>query len=274
MVPHRRSRALIRTLLLAAITPLFVPASPSPSPPANLPEIGRVHSNTLCTALRVRIAPTVVGLMKNDEIISAGHRAFAKMGRDTADNSSGSIEIDKLYLEQVETRLVHNLKVVDMLLADAKLFPANATTDDERDATLMKAQLLAVADSQRKALDLVSGTLETESLGQMQHDINNQMASATGPNTGPLPAPTADPASFIGTAGLPDTSPQAGLPTRSSMLSTVGGHTVYDGLAAVLENEQGTIAQRERVATSSVIAAVNDCRAVASPVPSPAPSGP
>lgn len=263
---------MIRTLLLAAVTPLFVPASPSPSP-TTLPEIGRVRSNALCTTLRTRIAPTVVGLMKNDEIIGAGHRAFMKMGRDSADNSAGSIEIDKLYLEQVETRLVHNLKVVDKLLGDAKLFPAAPANDDERDALLMKTQLMAVADSQRKALDLVSGTLETEALGQMQHDINNQMQSATG-NAAPLPAPTADPATFIGTAGLPDYSAQPGLPTRSSTLSTVGGHTVYDGLAGVLEQQQGTIAEHERVATSSVIAAVNACRANASPAPSAVPTAP
>jgi hypothetical protein len=253
---------------LAAVTPLFVPATPTPAP---LPEIGRVRSNALCATLRQNIAPTILGLMKNDELVGAGHRAFAKMARDSAGTSAASVDIDKLYLEQVETRLVHNLKVVDKLLGDQQRFPAYPKSDDERDAITMRSQLLAVADAQRKALDLVSGTLETEALGQMQNDIDNQMKSATGP-TSPLPVATSDPASFIGSAGLPEYSPVDGLPTTASKTSALGRHTVYDELAAALEETQATTARREAIATSTVIAAVNDCRATLSPQPSPSPT--
>jgi hypothetical protein len=260
---------LIRSLLLAAVTPLFVPATPSPSPPS-LPEIGRVHSNALCTTLRQNIAPTIAGLMKNDEIIGAGHRAFGKMARDSAGSSGAAIDIDKLYLEQVETRLVHNLAVVDRLLGDEKRFPANPKSDDERDASALRAQLLAVADSQRKALDLVSGTLETESLGQMQHEMSDQMKNATG-QVAPLPTATSDPVSFIGAAGLPDSTPD-GVPTDSSKTSTLTGHTLYDGLQGALEITQGTIARREQVATSAVLTAVAECRAGLAPQPAPSAS--
>ncbi len=258
---------MIRSLLLAAVTPLFVPASPSP-PAAPLPQIGRVRSNALCTTLRQNIAPSIAGLMKNDEIIGAGHRAFAKMSRDAGDNSSGSIEIDKLYLEQVETRLVHNLKVIDKMLGDEQRFPAQPKTADEREAAAMKSQLLAVAQSQRRALDLVSGTLDTEMLGQLQSDNDNAMKAAVGA-PGPVSVPTAEPVSFIGAAGLPDYSPQAGLPTRESKLSTLGGHTPYDGAAEALEETQVTTAHREQVVTAAVIAAVGDCRATIAPSPVP-----
>ena len=257
-------------LLLAVIAPLFVPATPTPSPAA-LPEIGRVRSNALCTTLRQNIAPTILGLMKNDEIIGAGHRAFNKMARDSAGTSGASIDIDKLYLEQVETRLVHNLGVIDRMLGDAKRFPATPITDDDHAANAMKSQLLAVAEQQRKALDLVSGTLETESLGQMQHELNGQMQGATGQAAPPAPA-TPDPITFIGSAGLPDYSPVPGLPTTSSKMSTLGGHTVYDVIAASLENTQGTIAQREGIATSAVLSAVSECRAAASPAPAVSPT--
>jgi hypothetical protein len=262
---------MIRTLLLTTMTPLLAQVLPAPAPTAALPEIGRVRSNALCTTLRSNISPTIMGLMKNDEIIGAGHRAFSKMGRDQSGNSSAAIDIDKLYLEQVETRLVHNLGVVDKMLGDPKRFPAKPITNDDRDATMMKSQLLAVADQQRKALDLVSGTLETESLGQMQNDINNQMKSSTG-NPAPLPAATSDPVSFIGAAGLPDYTPVAGLPTTASKTSTLGGHTVYDEIAAALEVTQGAIARNEQVAAASVITAVNECRASVEAQPSPSPT--
>jgi hypothetical protein len=259
---------MIEFFLLAAMTPLFVPATPSPAPTAVLPEIGRVRSTALCTTLRSNIAPTVLGLMKNDEIIGAGHRAFMKMAHDQAGTSAASIDIDKLYLEQVETRLVHNLKVIDMLLGDAKRFPAEPKTDDDRDALLMKSQLVAVADQQRKALDLVSGTLETEALGQMQGQIDTQMKNSLSAS-GAQPAPTSDPVSFIGSAGLPEYTPTAGLPTTSSKTSTLGGHSIYDGIAAALEENQQTTAHREVVATSSVVEAAGACRASLAPQPAP-----
>jgi hypothetical protein len=258
---------LIRTIVLAAVTPFLVPASPAPST-TTLPEIGHVRSNVLCTTLRQNIAPTIAGLMKNDEIIGAGHRAFKKMGSDAAGTSSAAIDLDKLYLEQVETRLVHNLKVVDKLLGDQQRFPSVPKSDDERDVITMRSQLLAVADAQRKSLDLVSGTIATEDLGQMQGDISTQMKSATG-QVAPLPGATGDPVSFIGAAGLPDYTPVSGLPTTASKTSTLGGHTVYDEIASALENTQGTTARRETVATSAVIAAVNDCRGTVSPAPAP-----
>jgi hypothetical protein len=256
-------------LFFAALAPLFVPATPTPPPV--LPEIGRVRSNALCTTLRQNIAPTIAGLMKNDEIIGAGHRAFAKMSHDQAGTSSAAIDIDKLYLEQVETRLVHNLEVVDRLLGDQKRFPAEPKNDDERDALVMRAQLQAVASSQRKALDLVSGTLETESLGQMQHEMSDQMRNATGQAT-PMPNPTSDPVSFIGAAGLPEYTPVAGLPTTASKQSTLVGHTVYDEINVALEGTQTVTARREQVATSAVISAVGECRASAAPADSPSPN--
>src|ERR1035438_9896315 len=37
------------------------------------------------------IAPTIAGLMKNDELVSAGHRAFAKMAHDQTGTSSAAI---------------------------------------------------------------------------------------------------------------------------------------------------------------------------------------
>jgi len=257
-------------LFLAALAPLFVPATPTPAPV--LPEIGRVRSNALCTTLRQNIAPTIAGLMKNDELISAGHRAFAKMAHDQAGTSSAAIDIDMLYLEQVETRLVHNFGVVDRMLRDEKRFPAYPKNDDDRDALSMRAQLQAVADSQRKALDLVSGTLDTEALGQMQHQMLDQMKSATSDAAVPQPDATSDPVSFLGVAGLPDTTPVSGLPTTASeSASTLSGHTVYDAINNQLEGTQSVTARREQVATAAVIAAVGECRASVAPSPNATP---
>ncbi len=193
------------------------------------------------------------------------------MSRDAAGTSSASIEIDKLYLEQIETRLVHNLSVIDRKLGDVKHFPVVAQSDDEQDADALKKQLLAVAAEQRKALNLISGTLATESLGQMRNDIAGatMQNSLQPPSSQPQAAATADPTSFIGVAGLPDFAPVAAF-SKTAKLSNLAGHTVFDQVALQLEDTQATIAHHENVATETVIRTAEQCRAVV--VPSPAPS--
>jgi hypothetical protein len=260
---------MIWNLILAAVTPLFVPATPSPSPAA-LPEIGRVRSSAMCSTLKENIRPAIGGLIKNDELIGAGHRAFLKMSSDQAGTSSAAIDIDMLYLEQVETRLVHNLKVIDTMLGDKTRFPAVPRTNDEQDAIALRSQLLAVADAQRKALDLVSGTLDTEALGQMQHERSDQMDAATG-QAGPPSQPTSEPVSFIGSAGLPDNSPTADIAAEAQKKSTLVSHNTFNSLAQALEGTQLTIARRETVVSSAVIAAVGGCHAQQQPQQQPAP---
>ncbi len=77
--PSRPRRANLATTLAALC--VLTAQSPAPSPTA-LPEIGRTHSKGLCTTVRDNIAPAVLGLMKSDELLGAGHRAFRKMAAD------------------------------------------------------------------------------------------------------------------------------------------------------------------------------------------------
>ena len=79
----RAARTLLAVLGMVAIgaaTP--VAAQTAPPSPLPLPEIGRTHSKGLCTTVRDRVAPAVLGLMKTDELIGAGHRALIKSGKD------------------------------------------------------------------------------------------------------------------------------------------------------------------------------------------------
>jgi hypothetical protein len=115
--------------------------------------------------------------------------------------------------------------------------------------------------------------LETEALGQMQHEMSDQMNSVTGrQGPAPLGRATDAPVSFLGSAGLPEDLPATGLPTLASKMSTLRGHTAYDTILAALESGQLTIARREQVATASVIAAVHECHASGAPQESPSPS--
>jgi hypothetical protein len=269
--------ALIGSFLVAALPSPVAPPPPGPSPSPELREIGHVRTTALCTMLRDGVVPAVAGLAKNDELIDAGHRGFSKMARDVSDSSSAGAAMDKMYLGQIQTRLVRNLKTLEALLGDRARFPDDPGSAAAADTNSMKSELKAVADSQREALALLSGVVETEAQGQMQHEMSDQMSSVTGrPGPAPFGRATDAPVSFLGSAGLPEDPPATGLPTLAPNMSTLGGHTVYDTILAALESRQLTIAHREQSVSTSVIAAVRACRAGVAPqeAPAPAPSSP
>jgi hypothetical protein len=278
-----------RTLALGALVALALTAqTPGPAtvPAPALPEIGRVHSKGLCTTVRDSVAPMVLGLMKSDELVGAGHRAFLKMANDTRTDPSPTkaglaLQMDQLYLRKAVDAMAHNLVIIDKLLADEKQFPKNAATDDDRIAQLLKTQIAAVAAQQRKTLDVMNGALETEALGRMQNDFGggSTVTSATAGTNAPKGSLTSaergpDPSgSFVGVAGL--SMPQNGSTTidpRTLSVSKTAGHGVWDSLARTVEVQQGAIAGAEQRLTPTVVAISIACRAeLSSPAPQPSP---
>ena len=106
--------------------------------------------------------------MKDDQIIEAGRKAYQKMASDRTANTR-DVAIDRLYVENAVTAMVHNLALVDEQLADPARFPTDTATSDARATLAMKAQLTAIAAQQKKALDLLSGALETSNFNTMQN---------------------------------------------------------------------------------------------------------
>lgn len=256
--------------------PIFAPllvaaalAAPAPTPSA-LPVIGRVRSKGFCSAVRENVAPALLGLMKSDEIIGAGHRAFAKMRSDAVAQSPQALEMDRLYLDRVARAMAHNLVVVDKMLADERRFPRKPVTDDERFADDVKARLLAVRDAQRRALDVISGTLETEALGRMQSERDTQMDASLAAK--PPHASTGDNA-FIDVAGLNLPAPVSALDPRTlNASSSMPGRTAYDRILGTLEARQAEIVRVEAPAATTVTAAALACRdEAASPAPTTSP---
>lgn len=251
-------------IVAAAVTA----AVPAPSP---LPVIGRVRSKGFCSAVRENVAPALLGLMKSDEIVGAGHRAFAKMRSDAIAQSPQALDMDRIYLDRVARATAHNLIVVDKMLADERRFPRKPATDDERFADDVKARLLAVRDAQRRALDVISGTLETEALGRMKSERDTQMDASLAAK--PSRGSTADPNAFIDVAGLNLPSPVSALDPRTLNVSSgIPGRTAYDRILGTLETRQAEIARVEAPAATTVTAAALACRdEAASPAPSPSP---
>jgi hypothetical protein len=134
--------------------------APSPAP-ASPPVIIQVHSKALCTTLRDNVRIALAGLMQNDSIVDAGRKAYRKMAADQVAKTSGGVSMDRLYVSNAVSAMVHNLAEIDLLLGDPKRFPVSGSNDDAREAVTMKAQLAAIADLQRKTLDLLNGALQS-----------------------------------------------------------------------------------------------------------------
>ena len=229
-----------------AASPSPVPmASPSPMPAATpLREIGRVRSRALCTTLRENVAPTLARLIEGDARIVAGRSTFVKMGKDHVLKDDGHLELDRIALGATVHNLARSIIAADTLLADAKRFPANPQTDDERDAARMKRQLQAAVDEQKLALNLFSDLLETDLRTQMRHDLPDGIGRATAAQR------------------TVDANADA---TREDGLF---GHTVYDRVAAEAGRYQERIAKVEFIASDAVHVALADCR---SQPPTPGP---
>jgi hypothetical protein len=126
----------------------------------------------------------------------------------------------------------------------------------------LKMQLTAIEDSQKKSLDLISGAVETDKLGQMQSEYNHDLA-ARPENVSPSPAPTNG--SYISAAGLPTSPAYPSIDARSALNSTIIHNTVWDKLAGEIKTEHIRRAQMETIMTPHVIAAARECSAAATP---------
>jgi hypothetical protein len=261
--------ALIAAALAAPASQTLAQAAPATAA-SPLPEIGRVRSKGFCTTVRDNVAPSLLGVMKTDELIGAGHRAFAKMA-DDAVRAPKALDLDRVYLRRIAGAMANNLRIVDKLLGDQQRFPRTAATHDGRFALQVKAQLQAIAAEQHKTLDFINGTVETDALGQMRSEIDTQMESSL-KGTPPTPTgPSSEPTSFLGAAGLPDMAPVPVLSERSRLTSSETlGHRPYDRVTAGVEYEQAQISRSEAIASPTLIAAGYACHEDG-PAPSPTP---
>jgi hypothetical protein len=180
-----------------------------------------------------------------------------------------------MHLEQLITPLVKNTQAVDDLLNNPYAFPKSARSDDDKRLLQMRAQLQAVNDQQKRALDVISGFVDTQQLGELQaegHDYDNAINNTGTKSTPPPAAPTSAPNEVLN-AGLST----AGDPTRQmdprylnsdSTLSNNPLNVFGNAIASYQQEIQGT----EQQAAKSVIQAVPLCGGAVPGQPAPSPS--
>jgi hypothetical protein len=172
---------LLLAALVAQVTPL-----PSATP---LKTIITVKSSPLCQALTGTVIDTISGLQSNDRIVASTKPVLVDFGKAWANNSVAGHHFDQMQIHEnfepagihnddnpamiLDARrlarlaegIVHNLQLIDALLADPRLTPE------------LKAQLQAVADQQRHTLNVIYGLADTFELQDIiAHGDNTQGA--------------------------------------------------------------------------------------------------
>jgi hypothetical protein len=281
---------LFAGLTLTALTALSAgvsPASTAPAPaPTPLKTIIRIHTSPLCTGLRRAIGPAVGKVLQNDGYIARSRPMFKDYVANSTLGSKAGVDMDVMHMETLIGPLVQNTQAIERYLNDP-ILKRRALTDTDKQLIEMRQQLLAVLAQQKQALDLISGFVDTQQLGELQaagHEYDKAIMGADvgtkgqGPTAASTPAgaPTTAPNELLN-AGLPGSpsDPRATDPRYSGSGNSVGYNPlkVFDQQVGVY---QQAISSNENLAAQAVMKAAVECGGTIPPpahivTPSPTP---
>jgi hypothetical protein len=250
-------------ITLAMAVSLATPA-PAATP---LKTIEHLHVSPLCTGLRQNIGPAIGKVLQNDNTIAQSRpllRGYVK----AAGTDSGSKDLQVSRIERLITPLVKNTAAIEKLLNDPYVFPKRAISDSDRQLLEIRANLQEVVTQQKRALDVISGFVDTEQLGQMQaagseaikltqtHEIPGAQggdSSARDAAAGPTPPP-----SEILNAGV-SSPPQIAPDPRLRDSGLVVGHNPLDIFDQAIAEYQQMLQTSEGRAADLVVKALPLC---------------
>ena len=125
--------------------------------PTPLKTIINERSSPFCAQIRQTIGTSVQGLLHNDEWVESAKSTLAKMSRDWVQGGGASVAIDRVRLDSTIGGIVHNLTVIDDLIASSQ----KAGRYDDARLSAMRSQLLSVADQQREVLNVLGLVLDS-----------------------------------------------------------------------------------------------------------------
>lgn len=280
---------LLAGLTLTALVALSAGPSPAaapvplPTPTPSLKTITHVRSTALCTGLRRAIGPAVGKVLQNDGYIARSRPMFRDYVQNSTLGSQSGVDMDVMHMEGLISPLVQNTQAIERYLNDP-ILKRRAVTDGDKQLIEMRQHLLAVLDQQKHALDLISGFVDTQQLGELQaagHEYDqaiggadvgtrNQSPSAV---ASPVGAPTTAPNSLLN-AGLPSSpsDPKNYDPRYTGSNNSVGYNPlkVFDQQVGVYQQQ---INSSENLAAQAVIKAAVECGGTVPPpaqiVPAP-----
>ena len=271
-------------LVLAAL--LFsasqAPAAGVPAPsPTPLREIGRVRATVPCSALNDHVRPALLAALSNLAAVDAGRKALDTAASDQVRRAKLSLRFDRIAVDKAVRAMSENLAKAHEQL-DA--IPASVGADgaDGKAVAEAKASLEQILNEQNDEINVLHGTVETDRLGEMQHEGLSKIKSqlGTGPEAAPGPFSTnalfgnADDdeiMSYLGYAGLPG-APLDPLDTVALNPTGLIGNTVFGRMASAVAEEEAQTIAGVRDAERSMLPVWRSCSLNAKPPPSPPPA--
>ena len=250
-------------LALTALAPAVkTAAKPKPSP-TPLKVIAHTYSRArLCMGLKRSIAPAVAKILQVDTAIATSRPILQEYVKQSDSGSAAGKDMAVNRLEALITPMAQNTAAIEQYLNDP-LYARKPQNDNDKQLLATRAQLQQALDDQKKALDLVSGFVQTQQMGQLQaagHEFDSTLTQNSQKNiTTPQPAPSQAPDSTL-TAGLPAGND----PTRQidPKLKTGGSDVGYNPLNAFdqqMNDYQLHIAQNEADAALGIMKTVKIC---------------
>ncbi|MFN2449704.1 MAG: hypothetical protein ABR508_07920 [Candidatus Baltobacteraceae bacterium] len=277
------------TLLSVGPAPAAVLARPVPKP-TPLKTIKHVYSNSrMCMGLRRSIGPAVGKVLQNDKTIATSRPMLQDFVASASLGSEGGKDMAVARLERLVGPLVKGTQNIEALLNDP-IYPRKAQNDNDKQLLQMRTQLAQVLAKQKNALDLISGFIDTEQLGQLQaagHQYDAAVNSNSSPNAAanrPVARATTAPAEILNAGVNTAANDPAGTMKNDPRYANTNNAIGYNPLNMFDQQMlayQAEIAQGEAAATFSILKAVPQCGGkipgpssppLPSPLPAPSPS--
>jgi hypothetical protein len=296
---------MLPAVLIAAIVAL-APASPNaaagplPTPaPAAIkgatppPQIYHIITRPLCSELHKHIAPAVGMMLQNDQTIKKSPDLFSRYNRAaltgpdnsisnnaglnggtvmSGDSANGTMTPSQnmalLGMENLVSPIANNIIAIQKMLDSPALTKGTGNAEDDKRLQEIRTKLLKALAAQNASLDIVSGFVATQQMGDLQHSGQEYIDAINQPEqvkTGSTPSPNP----------LMQNANQAGLAPNpyDIELANIPGLTLgYNPVTRLLDALHWTIDQtatRENEAAKAVLDSASLCGT--GPLASPAP---
>ncbi len=284
MFSRLTAAAVLGALLALSIGPAPAATAPVPVPTASpLKTIKHVYATRLCTGLRRSVLPAVGHILQNDHVIATSRPLFQDYVKTTSMGSQAATDMDVMRLERLIDPLVKNTQATEQALRDT-VYPRKPQSDTDKQLLQIRAHLAQVLAEQKRALDLVSGFVDTQQLGELQaagHEYDKSIngsetrTKTSNSNDAPSTSPTAPPADILN-AGVSNANndPARKYDPRYTNTGSQVGYNPLNVFDQQMEQYQMQISQSENLATQSIMKAVPQCggQVQAPPAPAPMPS--
>ena len=244
----------------------------SPTPQATLPpQIYHTVSRPLCSALKTQIQPALALMMQSDATIAKAPSYFNDYIRSSTAESDAGRDMAVTRLGDLVGPLAQNTLAVVKLLEDPAIFPDTAHGGDDEQMLDIKDKMLHALATQQASLDIINGFVQTQQLGEMQHEGFGYLGAAS---ASPAPISSSEPLAprpfddLVLNAGLQPNQYEID-PTRIPGLAV--GYNQISTLRTGLEYTQALSKKSEAPLAQAVIRASVECGAQLPETPSPEP---